>query len=212
MNSVQQLLPLAGVVALLGFLPFVAVVATSFTKISVILLIVRNALGIQQTPPNIVIYTMAIVLSGLVMGPVIEATVDRVATSRFRAESFQDTLLIIRDASEPLKQFMSRLSTESSRQLVTAAAAAGTKATPDKSGLMVLMAAFLLDELTRAFQVGLLLYMPFLAVDIIVSAVLVTAGLQMMSATVVSTPLKILLFVVIEGWTRLFQNLVASYG
>ncbi|WP_085032833.1 type III secretion system export apparatus subunit SctR [Ensifer aridi] len=202
--------------AAISALPVIAVVATSFTKISVVLLIVRNAIGIQQTPPNLLVFAVAIVLSAFVMNPVLQES------WRILAGSGQDFGTIggmaagIAELSAPLKAFMLKFSDEevrgffiqSSQQVWSGAQ--GTPASPDD--ITILTPSFLVSELTRAFQIGFLIYLPFLMIDFAVSAILVALGMQMMSPTVVSTPLKLLLFVAVDGWRRLLEGLVLSYA
>ena len=207
----QSLLPLMATVALVGAIPLLVVVATSFTKVSVVLLILRNAIGIQQTPPNMVIYAIAMVLSFNIMNPVLQKSLAQVGAQEFSFRNIADLQANAEVASGPIKKFLADHSTPASREFFLRNTPKARAQGPAPADLSVLVPAFLLDELTRAFEIGLMLYLPFLAIDFLVSAVLIAMGMQMMSPPLISTPLKILLFVVVSGWTRLFENLVLSY-
>ncbi|MGG7518140.1 type III secretion system export apparatus subunit SctR [Allorhizobium undicola] len=201
--------------AAISFLPVIAVVATCFTKISVVLLIVRNAIGIQQTPPNLLVFAVAIVLSVFVMHPVLQECWQLLLVNSDRFDTLAGITGAMATIAQPLKAFMLKFSQPEVREFFVAASEkirAGSAAqtlTPDD--VMVLTPSFLVSELTRAFQIGFLIYLPFLMIDFAVSAILVALGMQMMSPTVVSTPLKLLLFVAIDGWRRLLEGLVLSY-
>lgn len=202
--------------AIISALPVIAVVATSFTKISVVLLVVRNAIGIQQTPPNLLVFAIAIVLSALVMNPVLQASWRLLPPDLATYDDPSRLMEAVGVASGPLKAFMMRFSDEEVRQFFVEASqrmwtdAAPPPVAPDD--VTVLTPAFLVSELTRAFEIGFLLYLPFLMIDFVVSAVLVALGMQMMSPTVVSTPFKLLLLVAVDGWRRLLEGLVLSYA
>lgn len=202
--------------AIISALPVIAVVATSFTKISVVLLVVRNAIGIQQTPPNLLVFAIAIVLSALVMNPVLQESWRLLPPDLATYDDPSRLMEAVGAASRPLKAFMMRFSDEEVRRFfVEASQRMWTEAAPPpvaQDDVTVLTPAFLVSELTRAFEIGFLLYLPFLMIDFVVSAVLVALGMQMMSPTVVSTPFKLLLLVAVDGWRRLLEGLVLSYA
>lgn len=205
--------PLFALVLVIGLVPILAVVTTAFSKVSVILLIVRNALGIQQTPPNIVLFAVAIVISVVAMQPVLDESVRKIPLDDLGKMSMPEMSEVARHVAEPFRAFMLRNSEPSSRQMIVDTAQRRTQSVRvEENDFSVVIPAFLLDELTKAFELGFTLYIPFIIVDFVVSAVLVGLGLQMMSATTIATPLKILLFVEVSGWTKLFQMLTSSYG
>jgi len=189
-----------------------AVVVTAFTKVTIVLLILRNALGIQQTPPNIVIYSIAIILSALIMQPVLQSSANRVPVDKVGTMTMQELGATASSAAEPFRNFMIDNTSESSRQFFTGIAQKRSK-NPDVTAVdfIVLIPAFLMDELTKSFNMGFLIYIPFIAIDFIVGAILIALGMQMMSATAIATPLKILLFVEVQGWERMFDMLLMSY-
>ncbi|HXV31093.1 MAG TPA: type III secretion system export apparatus subunit SctR [Sinorhizobium sp.] len=202
--------------AAISVLPVIAVVATSFTKISVVLLIVRNAIGVQQTPPNLLVFAVAIVLTGFVMNPVLQDAWRILLENSGGFDTVAGLTDGITKVSAPLKAFMMKFSDEEVRAFFVQSSqkiwenAPAEPARPED--ITILTPSFLVSELTRAFEIGFLIYLPFLMIDFAVSAILVALGMQMMSPTVVSTPLKLLLFVVIDGWRRLLEGLVLSYA
>lgn len=206
------LVPILIAIGVLGLIPLFAVIATSFTLISVILMVVRNAIGIQQMPPNIIIYAIAMVLSLQIMGPTIEATAALVGTGGTAFTSLEDLLATANRAAGPWSDFLRARTTDATRatfeSLLTTPA---NTLSPLQYLAYVLSPAFVAAELTRAFQIGLMIYIPFVAIDLVLSAILVVMGMQTLSPTVISAPLKLLLFVAVEGWTKLFQNMILSY-
>jgi len=202
--------------AAISVLPVIAVVATSFTKIAVVLLIVRNAIGIQQTPPNLLVFAVAIVLSAFVMNPILQQCWQILLGTAASFDTVNGLAAGIAEVAEPLKAFMMKFSDEEVRGFFVDSSqriwgsAAALPASPED--ITILTPSFLVSELTRAFEIGFLLYLPFLMIDFAVSAILVALGMQMMSPTVVSTPFKLLLFVAVDGWRRLLEGLVLSYA
>ncbi len=202
---------------LLALLPFMAVMVTSYVKLVVVFSLIRNAIGIQQVPPNMVMNSMAILLSVFIMAPVgkamYAAATDSGATGAkglgdLRAEQ-------IERVAEPMKEFLRKHSHPSMRIVFLKAAAQlwgdepGVTADPD--GLFILAPAFMLTELTEAFQIGFLLYLPFIVVDLVISNILLAMGMMMLSPTTISLPFKLLIFVMINGWTRVIEGLMSTY-
>ncbi|MGP9822699.1 type III secretion system export apparatus subunit SctR [Salinarimonas sp. NSM] len=204
--------------AIFAVIPFLVVAATSFAKISIVLFLVRNALGIQQTPPAVLLNTVALVLTLYIMAPVLRDMYAVVTDPRQDLESIAGLEAMGREMIEPLVVFLSahaRPETidffiETTTQLW--AGAANPVAPAQRDDILILLPAFLVSELTRAFEIGFLLYLPFLVIDFVISVVIVAMGMSMLSPTVISTPLKLLLFVFVDGWTRLMQGLVLSYA
>lgn len=203
-------------IAGLGLLPVLAVTVTSFAKIAIVLAIVRNALGIQQVPPNLLLYSLALILSAFIMMPVLSDSFDRISNPRNRLDTMADYERVGREAAEPLRAFMQRHSSQKARETFANAGQAVWTGTnqprPQETDFIVVVPAFLVSELTNAFQIGFMLYLPFLVIDFVVASVLIALGMSMLSPTVISTPLKLLLFVAISGWERLLEGLVLSYA
>jgi type III secretion protein R len=201
-----------------ALLPFLAMLVTSFTKIVVVLGLLRQAIGLQQVPPNMVVNALAIILSVYVMAPVGMRAADTLkdklqgpATSR----RIEDLPVIYESISTPLRQFLQKHTSARDRaffvrstvKLWPREAAEGVR----DDDMLVLIPSFTLGELSSAFQIGFIIYLAFVAIDLIVGNVLLALGMQMLSPTVVSTPFKLLLFVALDGWERLVQGLVLSY-
>jgi len=207
----------------LALAPFVAVMVTSFTKIVVVISLLRNALGLQQTPPNVVINGLAIILSIYVMYPVILDTLDNVnANNAAHGQYGGDERMtvdrlgqMINAGKEPLRKFLIKHSHENERRFFLESAKRllpqSQQADLTADDFIVVMPAFTVSELTEAFQIGFLLFLPFIVVDLIVSNILLALGMMMLSPTMVSLPFKLLLFVILNGWAKLIHGLVATY-
>ncbi len=212
----NSVLPLFVVVAALGALPFIAIAITAFAKIAVVLLIVRNALGIQQTPPNIVLYGVAIILTAYIGAPLVGEMQAILSDPDLRLETVGDWGAVIERTGEPVRAFLTKHARQEDLDFFLGATetmwSAEQAGSVGRDSLTVLVPSFLVSELSRAFEIGFLLYLPFLAVDLIVSAILMSLGMMMVSPIVISIPFKLFLFVAVDGWTRLVQGLVLSYA
>jgi type III secretion protein R len=205
-------------VILIALAPFVAVMVTSFTKIVVTLSLLRNALGLQQTPPNIVLNGLAVILTMYVMYPVGLEIARDVGPQVTSAQGDADELLRAADlAKEPLRDFLVEHSGVEQRAFFLSTAErlldddlADRPLT--ERDFVVVVPAFTIGEITEAFQVGFLIFLPFLVIDLVVANILLAMGMMMLSPTVVSLPFKLLLFVLLDGWARLAHGLVLSYG
>ena len=206
---------LAIVLALMALLPTLVVVTTSFLKISVVILLIRNALGVQQIPPNIVIYGLSLILSVYIMAPVSNQVFESTLKEPGALRNVASLVASVRQAAEPMRGFLERNSkpeqrdffVRTSKRLWGPELSAGVK----PNDFLVLMPAFLVSELTSGFQIGFLLYLPFVVIDLIVSNILLAMGMMMVSPVTISLPLKLFLFVAVDGWTRLIQGLVLTY-
>ena len=226
------------ILGMLSLVPLAAVMMTSFLKIAIVLSLVRNALGVQQVPPNMALYGLALILSAYVMAPVIMQAgremqavaapaaqasgpavmrpgVPSLPTATPPPDRMEMLLGAVGKAAVPLRIFMLKNSRAEQRDFFvrTARQLWGADQARDlkESDFLVLIPSFLVSELTSAFQIGFLLYLPFVVIDIIVSNILLAMGMMMVSPVTISMPLKLFLFVMVDGWTRLIQGLVLSY-
>ena len=203
--------------ALMSLIPFAAVVGTSFLKIVIVFSILRNATGLQQIPPNIAMNALAIILSIYIMAPVGTRVYESV-TSMEMGFSIKDPAWQeeFRAAALPYKEFLLKNTERRERNFFYRTASAlwpdEDRVGLSKEDFIILIPAFCISELTRAFQIGFLLYLPFIVIDLIVSNILLAMGMMMVSPMTISLPFKLLLFVMLDGWTRLTHNLVLSYG
>lgn len=203
-------------VVLLALAPFVAVMVTSFTKIVVVLSLLRNAMGLQQVPPNVVMNGLALILSIYVMYPVGVQMQDRLGAAPTTAKASTSQMLAAADtAKEPLREFLLQHSRPLERAffLKTAQRSLKPEQAQDLSerDFLVVVPAFTVSELTVAFEIGFLIFLPFLVIDLVISNILMAMGMQMLSPTTVSLPFKLLLFVLIDGWVKLTHGLVLTY-
>lgn len=193
----------------LMLLPSIVVMMTSFLRIIIILSFTRTAIGVQQTPPNIVLVGMAIFLSLFIMNPVIQQ-IDTDAYQPYKAgEMTQEEALD--KAVVPMKQFMLKQTEVSALNLFTDAADSEQVDNPEELSLVVVVPAFVTSELKRAFTAGLLLYIPFLLIDIIVSSTLMSMGMIMLPPATIALPFKLLLFVTVNGWELLFASIINGF-
>ncbi len=207
-NPVGLLLVLAG----LSLLPFLLVTFTSFTKISVVLSLTRSALGTQQAPPTVVLTGLAALLSLVVMGPVAQAMLARVQAERLPAAPGPEMLRVLSSAAGPLQAFLlEHGSPELRAEFAALSRELRGGAQVSETDLAVLAPAFVLTELKQAFQIGFLVFLPFLVVDMVVANVLLALGMQSLSPSQVSLPFKVLLFVAVDGWALLARSLVQGY-
>ncbi len=198
-----------------GLATFFVVTATSFVKIAVVLLIVRNALGVQQAPPNIVIYAISLTLTAFISAPVAQAVSDAIMSADLDFADFDDFLTAFDVAKEPIKTFLTNLTSEDQRQFFAEATAdvwpAGQQVEAESTDLAILVPSFMITELRRAFEIGFLLYLPFVTIDLVVTTILMAMGMSMVTPTTISIPCKLFLFVAIDGWSRLLHGLLLTY-
>jgi len=202
-------------VVLLAMAPFVAVMVTSFTKMVVVLSLLRNALGLQQVPPNLVINGLALVLSVYVMYPVGQSVMKEVSKIENVGKDTQSLLDAANTAKEPLRDFLIKHAQPRERDFFLKTL---RKMSPEEGveeltprDFVVIIPAFTISELTVAFQIGFLIFLPFIVIDLVIANILMALGMMMLSPTIVSLPFKLLLFVLIDGWAKLAHGLVLSY-
>jgi type III secretion protein R len=199
----------------LALVPFLVVMVTAFTKIVVVLMLVRNALGIQQTPPNTVLFGLGIVLTLYISMPVIGQVWRELSAPDQQYVTAQDWIAAANRAKEPFRAYLLRYTPETERAFFLRAT---ERVWPEETregvtgeDLVILIPSFTVAQLTKAFEIGFLLYLPFIAIDLIVSNILLAMGMMMVSPLTISLPFKLFLFVVVDGWTRLIHGLVLSY-
>jgi flagellar biosynthetic protein FliP len=196
------------IMTLLGLLPVMVMMMTSFTRFVIVLSLLRQALGLQQGLPNRVITGVALILTLLVMRPI----GDQIWTEAFvpydQDKIGLDTALQI--AQQPVSRFMLAQTSKSALKQIAHLAGEDNVTDPTKHAFTVKLAAFVLSELKTAFQIGCMLFIPFLVIDLVVASVLMAMGMMMLSPLVISLPFKLLLFVLVDGWTLTVNTLVTS--
>ncbi|MRI33949.1 flagellar biosynthetic protein FliP [Endozoicomonas sp. OPT23] len=193
----------------MSFLPALLLVLTSFTRVVIVLSMLRQAIGLQQSPPNPVIVGLALFLTLFIMQPVFDQAWQQ-AVQPWMAEelSFQQA---IEQGSVPFREFMLSQTRPSALNQMSDIAALPAATSVDEVPMTVLIPAFVISELTTAFQIGFMLFIPFLVIDLVVASVLMAMGMMMLSPLVVSLPFKIMLFVLVDGWSLIVGTLAASY-
>lgn len=206
---------LAIFVAALSLMPMLLIICTSFLKIVIVLMITRNAIGVQQVPPSMAINGIALAATLFIMAPVGYAIAESLKVSPLDTSSVQLFLQTGREAIQPLSAFMLRNVDpdvlthllENTARLWPAQMAREVQ----REDLILLIPAFVLSQLQAGFEIGFLIYIPFIVIDLIVSNLLLALGMQMVSPMTISLPLKLLLFVMVSGWSRLLDSLFLSY-
>jgi len=204
-----RVLQLVALVTVLSLAPGILVMVTSFTRMIVVLSFLRSALGVQQTPPNVVLISLALFLTGYIMAPTMEAAYrDGIAPlieqEIDETEAFQRT-------TGPLRDFMMAQVREQDLRLFVDFAKAEAVA-PEAMPLRVLVPAFMISELRRAFEIGFLLFVPFLIIDMVVASLLMSMGMMMLPPVMISLPFKLIFFVLVDGWYLVAGSLVQSFG
>lgn len=193
----------------LSIAPALLLMLTSFTRLIVVFAILRHALGLQQTPPNQVLISLALFLTFFIMAPVFKEAYEEGLKPYMKREIDEKTLF--ERVSKPFKEFMLKNTREKDLALFIKLSGEEPPRTRDEVTLTTLIPAFMISELKTAFQIGFLLYIPFLVIDIVVSSVLISMGVLMLPPIMISLPLKLLLFVLVDGWNLLVMSLIKSF-
>ncbi len=202
-------LQLLALMTAITFLPAILLMMTAFTRIVIVLAILRQAIGAGQAPPNQVLIGLALFLTLFVMSPVVEKIrVDAVAP--YSAGTI-DTSTALERGVAPLKTFMLEQTREKDIAAFVAIAGGTGYDRPEDVPLTVLVPSFVTSELKTAFQIGFLLFIPFVIIDLVVASVLMSMGMMMLSPVLISLPFKIMLFVLVDGWTLVMGSLAASF-
>ncbi len=203
-------LQILAVMTALTLLPSFLIMMTSFTRIIIVFAILRQAMGLQGTPSNQIILGISLFLTIFIMMPVFEA-VNEEALQPYINEQM-DSLTAVKAASKPFHTFMLSQTRETDLELFMRLSKTTNVATPEETPFFVLAPAFLTSELKTAFQIGFVLFIPFLVLDLVVASVLMAMGMMMLSPIIISLPFKIMLFVLVDGWAMIVGTLAASYG
>lgn len=193
----------------LSLLPAIVVSMTAFIRIAIVLSMLRHALGMPETPPNVVLVSLALFMTLFVMQPTIN-TAYREAWQPFAANRIGVDEAVTK-ASEPIKAFMSRNTRPADVALIYEIAGRPVPATASEVGIFELIPAFVINELRVAFQIGFVIFLPFLVIDLVISSVLLALGMMMVPPTTIALPIKILMFVLIDGWSLVLRGVVGSF-
>jgi flagellar biosynthetic protein FliP len=204
-----RIVQLVAVLTILSLAPSILVMMTSFTRVIVVLSFLRTAIGIQQTPPNTVMISLALFLTFFIMAPTLQACYDN-AVKPLIAEEI-DEMTAFERGVEPFRDFMLRHVRETDLILFTELSKTGPYETPQAIPLRILIPAFMISELRRAFEIGFMLFLPFLVIDMVTASILMSMGMMMLPPVMISLPFKIVFFVLVDGWHLVAGSLVQSF-
>lgn len=207
---------LIGLLSVLGLAPFFLMMVTSYVKIVVVTSLVRNALGVQQVPPTMVMNGLAIILTIFIMAPVGMDTWDLAQKVKIPPSPRPSEMVEILDQlSPPLRSFLEK---NSDKKVTNMFMSTAKRIWPEErhdmirdDSMLIAIPSFTITELTKAFQIGFVLYLAFIAIDLIISNILLAMGMMMVSPMTISLPFKLLLFVTLDGWLKISQGLLLSY-
>jgi len=212
LSNSQAIIQILALVTILSLAPSILVMVTSFTRIVVVLSLLRSALGLQQSPPNTVLISLALFLTAFIMAPVMEAAYDA-GIRPYLDNQIEEEEAFFR-AMEPFKVFMlEHVRPEDLRLFTDVAEIAPEEAQQAETvPLRVLIPAFMISELRRAFEIGFLLFLPFLIIDMVVASILMSMGMMMLPPIIISLPFKLIFFVLVDGWFMIAGSLIESYA
>lgn len=208
LNSLDPTLQLLIVMASLSLLPFIVVSMTSFLRYIIVFSILKTALGTQQVPPAVVLVGMALILTFYTMSPVFGEMGEVLQPMMANNDNLVSMLIA---ASEPLKEFMMRQTRESDVEFFLNFTRSTLPANPSDLTLWEVAPAYMVSELRTAFEIGFIIFIPFIVLDLVVANILLALGMMMLSPTIISLPFKILIFVAVDGWGLIVQGLVQSF-
>jgi flagellar biosynthesis protein FliP len=206
----ERVVQLVALITILSLAPAILVMVTSFTRIVVVLSLLRTAIGLQTAPPNAVVVSLALFLTAFVMGPAFQTAYDT-AVKPVLAGEMQPQQAFEKGA-EPFRAFMLKNVREKDLALFIDLSRETKPETPEATSLRILVPAFMISELRRAFEIGFLLFVPFLVIDLVIASVLMSMGMMMLPPVIVSLPFKLIFFVLVDGWSLVAGSLVQSFG
>ena len=205
-----RVIQLLAILTILSLAPSILIMMTSFTRIIVVLSFLRTALGIQQTPPNTVLVSLALFLTFFIMAPTLQSAYEN-GLQPLINESIDEVTAFERGV-EPFKEFMLMHVRESDLTLFTELSESGPYAEPMDVPLQILIPSFMISELRRAFEIGFMIFLPFLIIDMVTASILMSMGMMMLPPVMISLPFKIIFFVLVDGWYLIAGSLIQSYG
>lgn len=208
-NNLDPSLQLILLLVMLSLLPFIFVSMTSFMRYAIVLSILKTALGTQQAPPGPVLIGISLVLTFYTMSPTMAEMMDNIEEP---IQQKQSVMVIMDEAGKPLKNFMLRQTRPEDVSFFIELVKEKPPATVDDIGIWEAAPAFMISELRTSFEIGFLIFIPFIVVDMVVANILLALGMMMLSPTIISLPFKILIFVAVDGWNLVIQGLVKSFN
>ncbi|TNE35369.1 MAG: flagellar biosynthetic protein FliP [Alphaproteobacteria bacterium] len=204
-----RILQLVALMTVLSLAPAILIVTTSFTRLIVVLSLLRSAIGIQTTPPNVVIISLALFLTGFIMAPTFQAAYDEGIVPLLNDQISEADAFV--KVTDPFKTFMLKHAREKDILLFMDLSQTPETENPEDVPLKVLVPAFMISELKRAFEIGFLLFVPFIVIDMVVASILMSMGMMMLPPVMISLPFKLIFFVLVDGWNLVAKSLVESF-
>lgn len=208
-SMTSRLMQIFMLITILGLAPSILIMVTSFVRISIVLSIVRTALGLQQSPPNQVLISLALFLTFFIMSPTLQESYDKGLRPMLEESMTEEEAFPL--IAQPFKKFMAANTRTKDLDLFISIAKVDAPKEIENLPLRVVIPAFMISELKRGFEIGFLIFLPFLIIDIVVASVLMAMGMMMMPPVMVALPFKIIFFVLIDGWYLLAGSLVQSF-
>lgn len=206
----ERAVQLVALLTVLSLAPSILVMVTSFTRIVVVLSLLRSAIGLQTAPPNMVMISLALFLSAFIMAPTLQTAYQEGITPLVDGDiEFEQAYERV---SDPFRQFMLSQVREKDLMLFQELSNSDIPEAPEDLSMSTLVPAFMISELRRAFEIGFLLYLPFLIIDLVIASVLMSMGMMMLPPVVISLPFKLIFFVLVDGWHMVAGSLVKSFG
>jgi flagellar biosynthetic protein FliP len=205
-----RIVQLIALMTVLSLAPAIVVTVTSFTRVIIVLSFLRTAMGIAQTPPNVVLISLALFLSGFIMSPVLEKSYNEGVAPLVEQQIDEPTAFL--NITNPFKEFMLKNLREKDLKLFFDLSKHEPVATPMDTPLQLVIPAFMISELRRAFEIGFLLFLPFLIIDMVVASILMAMGMMMLPPATIALPFKVVFFVLVDGWYLIAGSLVQSYN
>lgn len=206
LNPVIQMLI---VMTVFSLLPFVFSCMTSFLRFTIVFSMLKTAMGTQQVPPGIVIVGLSMILTFYTMGPVFQKMYDM---GNVPYAKNGDIVMAISEGSKPLKEFMMKQTRESDLEFFVSLSSKNPPKSPEEITIWQVAPAFIISELKTSFEIGFIIFVPFIVLDLVVANVLLALGMFMLSPTIISLPFKLLIFIAVDGWNLIVQGLVSSYN
>ena len=209
-QTTSRILQVIALITILSIAPSILVMVTSFTRIVVVLSFVRSALGLQQTPPHMVLVSLAVFLSAFIMAPTFQQAYDNGIRPLINEQISEEAAMT--EVINPFRQFMFTHVRDRDLQLFVDMSGAENVTSPEDVPTQALIPAFMISELRRAFEIGFLLFLPFLIIDLVIASILMSMGMMMLPPVMISLPFKIIFFVLVDGWYMLAGSLVQGFG
>ncbi|MBI1326882.1 MAG: flagellar type III secretion system pore protein FliP [Alphaproteobacteria bacterium] len=204
-----RVIQMVALLTVLSLAPSIVIMMTSFTRIIVVLSFLRTAIGLQQTPPNPVLISLALFLTFFVMAPTFQTSYEQGIKPLINEEI--DEMVAFERSTEPFKEFMLKHVRENDLKLFIDLSKTGPYETPQAIPLHIVIPAFMISELRRAFEIGFMLFLPFLIIDMVTSSILMSMGMMMLPPILISLPFKLIFFVIVDGWNLIAGSLVQSF-